>query len=716
MASKYLNESNIFSKRSDDPLTIQFKNVHYTVKKVEKSRKSRFQLLPDKVTQDIHILNDVSGSFRSGRLTAIMGSSGAGKTSLLQVLAGKCTSGTVDGKFYINDTSIRPKEIKERSGFVFQDDLIMATMTVREAIQFSANLRLPREVQAAERTQRVDAAISLLNLEKCQNTFVGNSLIKGISGGERKRCSIAMEVITNPHIIFLDEPTSGLDSFTAYSVVSTLKDLALSGRVVVATIHQPSAETFNLFDDLLLLCKGQVMYHGPVSDMLSYFEKQGYPCPIHTNPADWLFMSILNQQDDGENLYDVSDDEEAGDADTSVFQRTLNAEGAKNDAVEESSDARICKLLAAYKASDSLMQVPTVKNQNWKLLKHGKKERAPLGRQFKSLMGRSLRNVLRDPMVLRARMGQAIAFGIIIGIVYLNVNSRTGYSGLQDRTGLLFFVTMNSFMSTTMIVLPLFAVEKFVYNRENNAGYYTLFPFYFSKLLVEFPFNFFGPLIMYVIVYFMAHLYLGAGQFFLFVLIGLAICIVGFGFGIFFATLFKELQIALAVVPAIVLPLSLFSGLFSSFGDIPVYFNWIQYISPLKYGYQAYLLNEFSHANIEMPNGQPPNSGDNVLSGLGILGSVFGIGACIGMLLLLASFFYVGTYFLLLKQGRESTKGAVWIGGKEHHSKSKSSLQKSHDPDASETLEMSEASQLSNETANFVASNSPPLGREYSDN
>jgi ABC-type multidrug transport system ATPase subunit len=149
--------------------------------------------------------------------------------------------------------------MRKMSAFVFQDDVILSTMTVREAILLSARLRLPGAMPLAEKRARVEKVIYLMHLERCADTVIGSATDKGgISGGERKRTSIGMELITNPPVLFLDEPTTGLDTYTAFSIMDTLRQLAASGRTVVATIHQPSSDMFHLFDDLLILAHGQV--------------------------------------------------------------------------------------------------------------------------------------------------------------------------------------------------------------------------------------------------------------------------------------------------------------------------------------------------------------------------------------------------------------------------------------------------------------------------
>jgi ABC-type multidrug transport system ATPase subunit len=144
-----------------------------------------------------------------------------------------------------------------------------------------------------ERKERVDEIIKDLKLSKCQNTYIGGPLIKGVSGGERKRTSIGVELITNPSLIFLDEPTTGLDSYTATQVMKILRGLANQGRTVVQTIHQPNSEIFELFDRLMLLAQGKIVFYNQKDKAIPYFSSIGFPCPDLTNPADY-FMSIMS--------------------------------------------------------------------------------------------------------------------------------------------------------------------------------------------------------------------------------------------------------------------------------------------------------------------------------------------------------------------------------------------------------------------------------------
>lgn len=179
------------------------------------------------------------------------------------------------------------------TGYVQQDDILFQTMTVRECLEFAAKLKLKMSYE--EKIKTVDNLIQDLGIEKCQNTKIGGPLIKGVSGGERKRTSIGVELITDPMLLFLDEPTTGLDSFTATSVCDLLKRLAKSGRTIITTIHQPNSDIFENFDKLMLLAQGKTIYFNEANKAVEYFASIDRPCPQLSNPADH-FMSIMSKE------------------------------------------------------------------------------------------------------------------------------------------------------------------------------------------------------------------------------------------------------------------------------------------------------------------------------------------------------------------------------------------------------------------------------------
>ncbi|KAF2868003.1 hypothetical protein BDV95DRAFT_501553 [Massariosphaeria phaeospora] len=236
------------------------------------------------------ILSSISGAVHPGELLAIMGASGAGKTTFLDILARKNKIGMTGGDFYLNGEKVRDDEFRNVIGFVDQDDTMLPTLTVHETILDSALLRLPKEMSRASKEKRVEDVERQLGIYHIRHQVVGSEESgRGISGGEKRRVGIACELVTSPSILFLDEPTSGLDSFNAFNVVECLVNLVKNyNRTVVFTIHQPRSNIVALFDQLILLAKGRTVYSGPFESCQPYFDNIGYSCPPGFNIADYL--------------------------------------------------------------------------------------------------------------------------------------------------------------------------------------------------------------------------------------------------------------------------------------------------------------------------------------------------------------------------------------------------------------------------------------------
>jgi ATP-binding cassette subfamily G (WHITE) protein 2 len=243
------------------------------------------------------LLDNISGTI-SGGFWAIMGASGGGKTTLLSTLSLRIDTHkmSVCGNMHLNGKKYNTKNLKAMSAYIMQDDLLHAELTVAEVISYAAKLRLPK-LSEVERRNREAEALVMMGISHVSDVIIGDSRNKGISGGERKRVSIAMELLTQPALVFLDEPTSGLDSTTALAVCSTLQQLAHDGVcTVVCTIHQPSVKIFALFDNLILMKKGHIVYQGSAQKSLLFLEHAGIPCPPGVNPADHLIDSITPRE------------------------------------------------------------------------------------------------------------------------------------------------------------------------------------------------------------------------------------------------------------------------------------------------------------------------------------------------------------------------------------------------------------------------------------
>jgi len=238
------------------------------------------------------VLRGVTGAFHGPRVCAIMGPSGAGKTTFMNVLCGKATYGKMTGSITINGKKADIQSMKHVTGFVPQDDIVYEDLTVREQINFSARLRNPKTFSARRLRYITDDVLHVMQLEHVQNSVVGGVENRGISGGQRKRVNVGLELAAQPTLLFLDEPTSGLDSTSSLALAMSLKRMTRLGMSSIMVIHQPRYSLFTLFDDVLLLGKGgRTVYLGPACNLKRYFESIGFCMPRNENPADW-FMDI----------------------------------------------------------------------------------------------------------------------------------------------------------------------------------------------------------------------------------------------------------------------------------------------------------------------------------------------------------------------------------------------------------------------------------------
>lgn len=364
-----------------------------------------------------------------------------------------------------------------------------------------------------------------------------------------------MELITEPKILFLDEPTSGLDAYTAHSITKLLVDYAHNGHTVVATLHQPSTDIFNLFDDLLLLNDGKVIYYGAANEVLDYFEKWGYEFPKYSNPADFIFMHVLRERETDEMV------SRWGESEMNDKMRRL---------IEESQE------------------IETHPNEIFKKFK------SSFRTQFKYLTTRASKNAIRNEFIIRVRLFQSIFIGVLAGLVFINSTHGTVAAQIQSLSGVLYFLSVNQFFGSATAVLSIFSQEKMVFLREYRAGYYGLSAYYFSKVLVELPYQIIFPALLLLIAYYIIGLnptfsaYLLASSLLIFC------AITGSAIGTFISAIFDDVAMALAVLPLFLLPVLLFSGLFVNSGNFPVWLSWLQYGSPVRYSFSGLLQNQFN--------------------------------------------------------------------------------------------------------------------------
>ncbi|EAR86589.1 ABC-type transport system protein (macronuclear) [Tetrahymena thermophila SB210] len=506
------------------------------------------------------ILKGLSGICKAGEMTAIMGSSGAGKTTLLNILccrAGNTNEVKLSGDITANGQPFDARSFSNFAAYVMQEDLIMETMTVREALQFAADLKMTGNQQ--EKDAKVNEVLKIMRLEKCQNSLIGGLTVKGITKGEKKRTSIAFELVSDPDVIFLDEPTSGLDSFTAYNVVDVLEQYAKQqNKTIICTIHQPSSEIFMKFDRLILLVDGKFIYQGPRSKVIQHFGSFGFQCPQLSNPADY-FMSIMH-----------AESQENRDNYKTYF---------------EHFDQDLYPLIDEE-----------IKLHNTDLIVH-KSAQAQYFSQLKHLTVRSFLNLKRNPLLSRSRFIQAIVLGLFTGIVYSSLPDPETHAddqrAVNDYNGALFFLAMVMHMNSMLPVVLTIPSERPVFLKEENAKMYAVSAYFFSKLIVESIMVVLLPLIFGSICYYMIGLNKGFDHFCFFILVSIIQSFVGNAQGMFCGSLFRDANTAINITPMMIMPFMLFGGFYKNADDMPAWNRWIQWLSNYRYTFEAYARNNY---------------------------------------------------------------------------------------------------------------------------
>jgi energy-coupling factor transporter ATP-binding protein EcfA2/ABC-type multidrug transport system permease subunit len=461
----------------------------------------------------------------------------------------------------------------------------------------------------------------LLGLAGSDSTIIGDASMKGVSGGERKRVAVGMQLISDPSLLFLDEPTSGLDTLNAFNVVSTLKTLACKGKTVLATLHQPSSEIFHMMDDLIVMAAGEIVYCGPAAAAVHYFGTLGFECPMYSNPGDFIFMQVLNLQKQAEIA--MKHEDGVGGSALEVASQQLELSQKWSASVQNQEMLSQCSNLAVTPISNISTNFQAV-----------------FATQFLILMQRAWKNALRNPLLVKAKIGQAMFMAVLLGLIYQGDGMKTHQAGIQNRTGVIFFMAINQVIITTIFpriyahmynahprarVIPfsgnvcchrhpqyilcgeagvhagarLGHVRNLLLHRAalhptHALRRYGMTAYFVSKVMVELPFSILTPFLFAVVSYFFVGLDNSGAKFIIFA----ALCVLssncGVSIGMASTCLVSNLPTALAIMPLFLLPIMLFGGNFVNNGLIPPYLDWLKYISPIKYSYHAAMQNELA--------------------------------------------------------------------------------------------------------------------------
>ena len=515
------------------------------------------------------VLDDINGlagpasdSEDAPGLFAILGPSGAGKSTLLDILAGRKGAGyVISGDIQLNGVAMTPRALRRASGYVPQDDVLPGTSTVWEYLMFHAELRLPRDTPRAQRRRRVRLTLDALGLARLADAPIGDQFQRGLSGGEKRRVSIAAELITQPGVLYLDEPTTGLDSSNASKVVDILGSLAAGGVTAVLSIHQPRPDIFRLLSRVLVLSgAGQMVYSGPSALAQAHFASMGHAPPDGVHIADYMLDAVL---------------------------RAPPEEVSRMVASFRSSEVQGANALLAERVRLQLsfqqQQAPPPP---------ARKYVAGFWLQLRVLCGRLLRNTYRHPFLFWLHFVATLAVALCISAVFRHAGVDTG--GIQDRLGALFFMLLYlSFISLGS--LPVWHEERLLFARERAAGAYGANAYFTAVVLFDIlPLRVLPPFFFGFITYDMIGLHarceLCLARFVLtLVLSNITATLLSMTIG----AAASSVAVANVVGSLSFLAFALFGGFLLSKTAMPPYVRWLADVSFINSGFEALVVNEF---------------------------------------------------------------------------------------------------------------------------
>ncbi|CDW87920.1 abc transporter family protein [Stylonychia lemnae] len=509
------------------------------------------------------ILNSNFGIARSGELTAIIGPSGSGKSSLLSLLSKRYTQYhtqyLIEGSVKLNNVELQHSTFMKYGSFIEQDDVLFESNTPRQTFKYGARFRT--SLSDSEIEDRVDIMIHRLGLQECQNQMVGGIFLPKISGGERKRTSIGMELMTNPKILLLDEPTSGLDSENAMRIIKLLKrEAKLRGATVICSIHQPSSQLFQLFDRTICLSEGHTIYNGPTNQIPGYFMKNfGLKIKKYTNPADYLIKMAHDPK--------------------------LISDKLTIDALKIQSERKIRKI------------VKTTEKQNLPLVSGIEVERASsFYKQCRTLLIRYFEGFLKIPLAIFAIFGISIFMIGLVGSIYFNVGQidteKDVYElrkNFQEWLGLSFYLGNDVFAICTMSQVIQIPSRNPLFRKEKLAGFYSTSAFYIITWFASTVFIIFYPLIQSLGIF----LCIGTQDqtwenYYNFVKNSMLLGLAGSNFGFMWGTIFDNDNTATTSAMAVVMISSLGAGKFVNLGSKTPIVKLISSLSPIRYAVEGY--------------------------------------------------------------------------------------------------------------------------------
>jgi ABC-type multidrug transport system ATPase subunit len=565
---------------SKTPYKLAVKNISYTIH----PHRSFFHLVQK--PKPINILNSVSFVARSSEILAIVGPSGTGKSTLLRIISGRVQEKQFDPRscISINDQPMSsPAQLRKICGFVAQEDNLLPLLTVKETLMFSAKFRL-KEMNAKEKELRVESLMQELGLVLVADSFVGDEENRGISGGERKRVSIGVDMIHDPPILLLDEPTSGLDSTSALQVIELLSSIAKGKeRTVVLSIHQPSYRILQYISNFLILSRGSVVHNGSLESLEGTINELGYQIPMQLNALEFAMeiISTLEESYSKTCLSSVEKEEEQ-------YSYLMFPEGqiGRVQQHKDSSQKGTCYF-------SILFEIMFLCSRFWKI-------------------------IYRTKQLFLARTMQAIVGGFGLGSVYLKLRKDEG--GVAERLGLFAF-SLSFLLSSTVEALPIYLQERSVLMKESSRGAYRISSYLIANTIVFLPFLFVVALLFAVPIYWLVGLNSSITAFAFFTFIVWLIVLMASSLVLFLSAVSPDFISGNSLICTVLGAFFLFSGYFIPKESIPKYWLFMYYVSLYRYPLDSLLINEYWSVRSECFSWQAQDHSKCLLTGLDVLKS-----------------------------------------------------------------------------------------------
>lgn len=573
------NRMTLPKMKTRTPGTVVVRNLSYYVDQPDGTEKK--------------ILDRLSFHILPRQMVLVLGVPGCGKSTLFKLLANQLVFGRVTGEYYYNGHFPDTRKFHRLVSFVPQDDNHMAAYTVRQTFEFAARCNMPEGTPEHKIQERVQVVMEVLKLDHRAETLVGDNLLRGVSGGEKKRVTIGLEFMKNPGMYLMDEPTTGLDAKTAFDIFQSVRLLCNMGPPILVVLKQPSYELFKLFDSVMILSEGAIAYMGPRKKAEPYFKSLGYCCPPGMNPVDFLAEVVETPH-----LYP--------DPDSTLPDKPTN-QRQFIEAYQQSRFARKQEAAVAARIPAVMSRVrPAPRWLHADDPEYFTQYPQPLMRQIALCTRRAFQFVGHAPNKMIFRIVKSIIMALFIGSMFFDLTRTYAHHppGQKDSFSLqgLMFNVIAFVGFGALAIMPQVITERAVFYQQRANRYYSTFPYFLAGIIVELPIAICEAVVYGTIVYWMTGLNSDPGRYFFFLFVNLALSLAMNAYCRFVASASRDFQAANAIAPAGIALMILFAGYIIQGRSIPPWFIWLYWISPFRYAYEAMTINELVGLNVTCEN------------------------------------------------------------------------------------------------------------------